>query len=396
MVERTEVAREARRVAQQVVAHAEADSRRLRHEAEDYIDQKLAAFEVVLERTMQTVLRGREQLQAVVAPLPADARSARTRPARSNPASTTKTTSKAQNRHPAGKPTRLLSSRAGLRTGTRSGRGRRTRPCSRVAPRTGTGRRVSLSTKMPHSGAAHMSELRIDVADLLTHPGARRRLHWRRRSTASGAAPRASIEPGARSISSLERVPDGVVARGTFTAHWDADCGTCLRGLDAELDVAVAELFEHHPVDGETYPLEGHEIDLEQLVRDALLLELPARAPACAAMRARPMPTRRPGMLTGDPPTPMPTPTQLLPTPAGPRCPSSISDPDHPASSEEHPMAVPKRKTPRAKTRQRRASNWRLGTPARSTCPNCGAVKQPHIVCSNCGWYAGRQVIDVD
>ena len=72
MVERTEVAREARRVAQQVVAHAEADSRRLRHEAEDYIDQKLAAFEVVLERTMATVLKGREQLQAVVEPLPSD------------------------------------------------------------------------------------------------------------------------------------------------------------------------------------------------------------------------------------------------------------------------------------------------------------------------------------
>ncbi len=72
MVERTEVAREARRVAQQVVSHAEADSRRLRHEAEDYIDQKLAAFEVVLERTMQTVQRGREQLQAVVDPMPPD------------------------------------------------------------------------------------------------------------------------------------------------------------------------------------------------------------------------------------------------------------------------------------------------------------------------------------
>src|SRR6476660_8428316 len=70
MVERTEVAREARRVAQHVVSHAEADSRRLRHEAEDYIDQKLASFEVVLERTMQTVQRGREQLQAVVDPMP--------------------------------------------------------------------------------------------------------------------------------------------------------------------------------------------------------------------------------------------------------------------------------------------------------------------------------------
>jgi F0F1-type ATP synthase membrane subunit b/b' len=72
MVERTEVAREARRVAQHVVSTAEADSRRLRHEAEDYIDQKLAAFEVVLERTMATVQKGREQLQAVVEPLAAE------------------------------------------------------------------------------------------------------------------------------------------------------------------------------------------------------------------------------------------------------------------------------------------------------------------------------------
>ena len=53
-----------------MISQAEADSRRLRHEAEDYIDQKLAAFEVVLERTMATVVKGREQLQAVVEPLP--------------------------------------------------------------------------------------------------------------------------------------------------------------------------------------------------------------------------------------------------------------------------------------------------------------------------------------
>ena len=70
MVERTEVAREARRVAQQVISQAEADSRRLRHEAEDYIDQKLASFEVVLDRTMQAVIKGSEQLQAVVDPMP--------------------------------------------------------------------------------------------------------------------------------------------------------------------------------------------------------------------------------------------------------------------------------------------------------------------------------------
>ena len=42
---------------------------RAAHEAEDYVDRKLAAFEVVLDRTMQTVQKGRERLQ-VHAPSP--------------------------------------------------------------------------------------------------------------------------------------------------------------------------------------------------------------------------------------------------------------------------------------------------------------------------------------
>ena len=68
MVERTEVVREARRVAQSVVDGSEAAARQLRNEAEDYVDQKLASFEVVLERTMQAVQKGRERLQVVVEP----------------------------------------------------------------------------------------------------------------------------------------------------------------------------------------------------------------------------------------------------------------------------------------------------------------------------------------
>ena len=59
-------------------------------------------------------------------------------------------------------------------------------------------------------------------------------------------------------------------------------------------------------------------------------------------------------------------------------------------------MAVPKKKTSKSKSRSRRASAWRLRTPGRSLCPRCGAAKVPHVVCGNCGWYAGRQAIDVD
>jgi len=59
-------------------------------------------------------------------------------------------------------------------------------------------------------------------------------------------------------------------------------------------------------------------------------------------------------------------------------------------------MAVPKKKMSKSKSRSRRASAWTLKAPARSLCPRCGITKLPHVVCNNCGWYAGRQALDVD
>jgi F0F1-type ATP synthase membrane subunit b/b' len=69
MVQRTEIVREAKLVARNTVQDARDIASRLKHEAEDYCDQKLAAFEIVLERTTKTVQAGREKLR--VTPLPA-------------------------------------------------------------------------------------------------------------------------------------------------------------------------------------------------------------------------------------------------------------------------------------------------------------------------------------
>lgn len=63
IVQRTELVREAQRVANRTMEEANDEARKLKHEAEDYVDQKLASFEIVLERTIKLVGSGRQKLQ---------------------------------------------------------------------------------------------------------------------------------------------------------------------------------------------------------------------------------------------------------------------------------------------------------------------------------------------
>ncbi len=63
MVQRTEVVAAAEQRAYEIVDTAQTDARRLRHEVEDFCDQKLASFEIVLDRTQKLVSAGRSKLQ---------------------------------------------------------------------------------------------------------------------------------------------------------------------------------------------------------------------------------------------------------------------------------------------------------------------------------------------
>jgi len=62
MVQRTEVVRAAEQRARQVMETAEADSRRLKHETEDFLDQRLGSFEILLDKLQKTVGAGRQRL----------------------------------------------------------------------------------------------------------------------------------------------------------------------------------------------------------------------------------------------------------------------------------------------------------------------------------------------
>lgn len=58
-------------------------------------------------------------------------------------------------------------------------------------------------------------------------------------------------------------------------------------------------------------------------------------------------------------------------------------------------MAVPKRKTSRARRDSRRATHAG-SAPSMVECTHCHSPKLPHRVCPNCGMYNGRQVVKVE
>jgi uncharacterized protein len=91
----------------------------------------------------------------------------------------------------------------------------------------------------------------------------------------------------------LEAVGDEVTAAGDIHVRYRGQCRRCLEAVEGDLDIPVQEIFERRPVEGETYLLDGEVIDLEPLVRDAVLLALPL-APLCRDDCRGPAPERFP------------------------------------------------------------------------------------------------------
>jgi uncharacterized protein len=85
----------------------------------------------------------------------------------------------------------------------------------------------------------------------------------------------------------LEAVMEGVLVTGSATAELDGECVRCLEEIHDELVVDFQELFVYEEKDDETDDedsgtsrLEGDLLDLEPLLRDAVVLSLPFQ-PLC-------------------------------------------------------------------------------------------------------------------
>lgn len=135
--------------------------------------------------------------------------------------------------------------------------------------------------------SAATSHTVISVDDLLNRPGTSRPL------AVELAAPEGLDLPLVEAIGPLrldgvlESLVDGVLVRGTLRSRMEMACARCLQPVSAEVAGDVAELYaDPGEVDPDTveagYEIRDGQIDLDALIRDALLPLVPL-APRCRA-----------------------------------------------------------------------------------------------------------------
>ena len=122
----------------------------------------------------------------------------------------------------------------------------------------------------------------VDVRDLIRHPGSSRRIRVAERI--EGLATELARVPQDRAVEAtllLESVVEGILVSGSVRGAMVLSCARCLRPVESAFSLEVQELF----VAGATprddqYPLGEGDVDLEPMIRDAVVLAMPF-APLC-------------------------------------------------------------------------------------------------------------------
>jgi uncharacterized protein len=123
----------------------------------------------------------------------------------------------------------------------------------------------------------------VDVRDLLAQPGASRRVAKEERirgmRTEMAGVPE---ERPVRIEVLLESVVEGILVSGPLSGEIEGRCSRCLKEFDRGFRVEVRELYAHGAEEDQDdeYPIREGTIDLEPMVRDAVVLSIPF-SPLC-------------------------------------------------------------------------------------------------------------------
>lgn len=130
-----------------------------------------------------------------------------------------------------------------------------------------------------------MSEvLQISVHDLINKPGTMREkqldvvIDEPMANFAIGIPAGSTIEIDAR----FESVHEGILVTGDAFATASGECSRCLDPIDSAVEVEFQELFAYSGTSEDDFVVENESIDLDQVIRDAVVLSLPFQ-PVCGA-----------------------------------------------------------------------------------------------------------------
>ena len=122
----------------------------------------------------------------------------------------------------------------------------------------------------------------IDVHDLIGQPGSSREVHVSEPIPDLGT--QLAQVPEDRPVGAdllLESVVEGILVSGPLRGVMIMTCARCLKPFDAEFDLDVQELYASEAsLEDDEYPLVEGAVDLEPMIRDAVLLAMPF-APLC-------------------------------------------------------------------------------------------------------------------
>lgn len=124
----------------------------------------------------------------------------------------------------------------------------------------------------------------VDLGDVLGRPGAR--IEVERGFVLDDLRTSLAQVPDGSEVTArlaFDSLGDTVVATGSVHAPWRSECRRCLEPVEGELEVEVREVYAVDPSgldDEDVFPIVEEHVDLEPLVRESVLCELPL-APLC-------------------------------------------------------------------------------------------------------------------
>lgn len=121
-----------------------------------------------------------------------------------------------------------------------------------------------------------------NVRDLIRHPGEMRERHLEITVPEHLGEGLVAVQEGSRLDVDvkLESLHEGILATGRVVGTADGECALCLAPVSLPVRVEFAELFGYPADQPFDHQLDGDQLDLEPVVRDAVVLALPFQ-PEC-------------------------------------------------------------------------------------------------------------------